>query len=138
MNIEYKKNIILNKMDVLLLYSDSDRITYTDDLDRLMDALEGSLCVISAWNNDELVGLIRVVGDDALILFIQDVIVKQKYQRFNISGMLMEMMTSRFKHVRQIVCLSNDEIGTLQDCERLGLRELNDGHGKCLVKYYNH
>lgn len=39
-------------------------IAYTNDLPKLIKAIELSLMVISAWDKDKLVGLIRVVGMD--------------------------------------------------------------------------
>ena len=48
--------------------------------DRLYKALMNSSHVISAWNGDRLVGLIRVMDDSELVCFINYVLVHPDYQ----------------------------------------------------------
>lgn len=90
------------------LYNDAEWFAYTKDLEVLQRALKHSLEVISAWNGDELVGLIRAVGDGLTILYIQDVLVLGSYQNQGIATQLMQQMLDQYKHVRQKVLLTED------------------------------
>ena len=73
--IIYKENIIPTEEDIITLYNDANWTAYTNDKQTLMNALKNSLCLITAWNNNQLVGLIRVVGDNYTIIYIQDILV---------------------------------------------------------------
>lgn len=90
------------------LYNDVEWYAYTKDLEVLQQALSHSLEVISAWNGDKLVGLIRAVGDGLTILYIQDILVLKAYQNQGIATQLMEQMMEKYKNVRQKVLLTEE------------------------------
>ena len=60
--------------------------------DRLHKALMNSSRVISAWDGDRLVGLIRVMDDSELVCFINYVLVHPDYHGRGIAGHLLEMV----------------------------------------------
>ncbi len=47
----------------MALYNDAEWVAYTRDEDKLMRAIVASRDIVSAWQDDTLVGLIRTVGD---------------------------------------------------------------------------
>jgi len=65
--------------------------------DRLYKALMNSSRVISAWDGDRLVGLIRVMDDSELVCFINYVLVHPDYQGQGIAGHLLEMVKDAYK-----------------------------------------
>ena len=65
--------------------------------DRLYKALMNSSRVISAWDGDNLVGLIRVMDDSELVCFINYVLVHPDYQGHGIAGYLLEMVKAANK-----------------------------------------
>ncbi len=54
-------------------------MAYLDNPNNLDKAVKNSLFNIGAFDGNELVGLIRVVGDDVSIIYIQDILVKENY-----------------------------------------------------------
>ncbi len=60
--------------DVLRLYASVGWTAYTDDPAALERGFRHSLLVLAAWEDGELAGLIRAVGDGATIVFIQDIL----------------------------------------------------------------
>lgn len=64
--------------------------------------------VISAWNGEELVGLIRIVGDGLTIIYIQDILVLNAYQNQGIATQLMELILKKYINVRQKVLLTEE------------------------------
>lgn len=46
------------------LYEDAEWHAYTKDSNRLKNNIDNSLKVLTAWDDNKLVGFIRVVGDD--------------------------------------------------------------------------
>jgi hypothetical protein len=47
----------------------------------LEKAYKNSLCVLGAYKDDQLVGIICAVGDGVTIMFIQDIVILPQYQR---------------------------------------------------------
>lgn len=80
MEIKLQDLRALDMRKVEKLYNDAGWTAYTDDLKVLESALSHSLDVITAWEEEELIGLIRTVGDGHTILYIQDILV-MKSQR---------------------------------------------------------
>ncbi len=108
-NLVFKEDIILNVEDILYLYNDVGWSSYTKDIDSLIKSIKNSLKVISVWDNDLLVGLIRVVGDGHSIIYIQDILILQKYQNRGIGKRLIEIILDKYKNVRQKVLLTDKE-----------------------------
>ena len=108
-NLVFKEDIILNVEDILYLYNDVGWSSYTKDIDSLIKSIKNSLKVISVWDNDLLVGLIRVVGDGHYIIYIQDILILQKYQNRGIGKRLIEIILDKYKNVRQKVLLTDKE-----------------------------
>ena len=108
-NLVFKEDIILNVEDILYLYNDVGWSSYTKNIDSLIKSIKNSLKVISVWDNDLLVGLIRVVGDGHSIIYIQDILILQKYQNSGIEKRLIEIILDKYKNVRQKVLLTDKE-----------------------------
>ncbi|EOU1713737.1 GNAT family N-acetyltransferase [Clostridium perfringens] len=108
-NLVFKEDIILNVKDILYLYNDVGWSSYTKNIDSLIKSIKNSLKVISVWDKDLLVGLIRVVGDGHSIIYIQDILILQKYQNSGIGKRLIEIILDKYKNVRQKVLLTDKE-----------------------------
>ncbi len=76
--------------------------------DRLYKALMNSSRVISAWDGDRLVGLIRVMDDSELVCFINYVLVHPDYQGHGIAGHLLEMVKATYKSYLYINVMIGD------------------------------
>ena len=76
--------------------------------DRLYKALMNSSHVISAWNGDRLVGLIRVMDDSELVCFINYVLVHTDYQGQGIAGHLLDMVKDAYKSYLYINVMIGD------------------------------
>lgn len=57
--------------------------------------------VITVWHEQQLIGLIRSVGDGETILYIQDLLVHPAYQNKGIGTQLIEKMVQAYPKVRQ-------------------------------------
>jgi len=111
--IEFKKNIIPQIEDLAKLYNNVEWYNYTKDLKVLKKAFENSLLIISAWDKDNLVGLLRAVGDGQTIMYIQDVLINKQYQRQGIGSQLMKSVIDKYGHIRQKVLLTDNEEATI-------------------------
>jgi len=106
MNYVYKETKNISKDDLYKLYNDNKWALYTRDLNSLKRAIENSLYVKSIWCMDELIGLIRVVGDGESILYIQDILILKKFHRQGLGSKLMKDVLEKYKHVRQKTLLT--------------------------------
>ena len=75
---------------------------------RLYKALMNSSRVISAWDGDRLVGLIRVMGDSELVCFINYVLVHPDYHGRDFAGHLLEMVKAAYKSYLYINVMIGD------------------------------
>lgn len=106
--ITYKTDKTFNQNKLKTLYESVEWFAYTSDFDKLSKAVENSLYVMSAWDDDRLVGLIRAVGDQETILYIQDILVNPEYQNQGIASHLLNECLDMYKHVRQKVLLTDN------------------------------
>lgn len=100
--IKYTETKELSIEDLLPLYRAVGWTNYTDRPDMLAKAYAHSLFTLAAFDGQQLVGLIRSVGDGASCLFIQDLLVLPAYQRQGIGRQLVSQTLEKFKDVYQI------------------------------------
>ena len=81
--------------------------------DRLYKALMNSSRVISAWDGDRLVGLIRVMDDSELVCFINYVLVHPDYHCRGIAGRLLEMVKEAYKSYLYVNVMIGDSKNAL-------------------------
>lgn len=123
MDIQLKKYSIPDIDSLHQLYRSVQWGSYTDDLIRLKQSLLNSLCVISAWSDHQLVGLIRTVGDGETIVYIQDILVHPDFQHQGIGRRLMVTMLEEYQGVRQIVLICDDDTGNHSFYQSCGFRQ---------------
>lgn len=125
--IRYACNPRLDFVAVLDLYASVSWSNYTNHPRRLEQAFHQSLFVMAAYDDDEeLVGLIRAVGDGLTIVFIQDLLVYPHYQRQGIGRSLLEQMLERFKDVYQIQLATEQSDKNLAFYRELDFRRQED------------
>ena len=124
MNI--KEYPVYREEEILRLYSAVGWSAYTDDPEALRKGFEQSLLVLAAYEDDELTGIIRVVGDGATIVFVQDILVFPEYQRKGIGTALLKEILDRYGHVRQIELATDSTPKTIAFYESIGFRKMED------------
>ena len=105
-NFSISKDIDIKQLEEL--YNDVGWSAYTQDLEVLKQAILQSLDVITVWNDDKLVGLIRAIGDGLTIVYIQDILVLNAYQNKGIASELLQRILNKYKNVRQKVLLTEE------------------------------
>ena len=108
MAIIFKEEKQISPEQLRTLYENVEWYAYTKNIAQLEQALSCSLYVLSAWEKNRLVGLIRVVGDGLTIIYIQDILVLTNYQNQGIATVLMSRTLNKFREVRQKVLLTEE------------------------------
>lgn len=65
---------------------------------RLYKALMHSSTVITAWDGNHLVGLVRVIDDSELVAYMHYVLVDPAYQGHGIASTMITMIKEKYQH----------------------------------------
>ena len=94
--------------EITNLYQSVGWTNYLERIGILEDAYANSLCVLGAYDSDQLVGIIRAVGDGQTIVFVQDIIVLPEYQRKGIGTKLLKAIMDKYSDVYQMELLTDN------------------------------
>ena len=128
-SVQIKVGIIPAADALVDLYSSVGWSAYTRHPSRLQEAVRRSLFTATAWEDDRLVGLARVVGDAVSIIYLQDVLVHPSWQRSGIGRSLVMQVFAPFADVRQHVLLTDSETGQTAFYTSLGFSDIRDMRG---------
>lgn len=106
--MEIRDDFVYDEAEILALYAGAGWTNYTDRPDMLRAAYESSLCVLAAYEDGRLAGVLRAVGDGASIVYVQDLLVRKEFQRRGIGTALMRALQKRFRGVCQLVLLTDE------------------------------
>ena len=98
---------------------------YTEDLPALKRGFQNSLLVLAAYEDGELIGLIRVVGDGATVVFVQDLLVAPQKQRQGVGTALLKAVLDRYSNVRQLLLTTDNTPKTIAFYKSLGFSDLS-------------
>ena len=73
--MEIRKYTQYNEDEIRRLYTAVGWTAYTGNMPALREGFRNSLLTLAAYEGEDLLGLIRTVGDGATIVFIQDILV---------------------------------------------------------------
>ena len=94
--------------EIVNLYESVGWTSYLERVDTLREAYANSLCVLGAYDSENLVGILRAVGDGRTIVFIQDILVLPEYQRQGIGSKLLQAVMERYQDVYQMELLTDN------------------------------
>jgi len=114
------------KEEIAKLYASVGWTAYTDDLAALERGFAHSLLVLAAYDGEELLGILRAVGDGETIIFIQDILVFPAQQRKGVGTALVREVLDRYRHVRQIELTTDNTPETEAFYKALGFRPLSE------------
>jgi GNAT superfamily N-acetyltransferase len=95
MKIAYKTSKTFTKEQIIDLFAFTGW-TSAKFPNRLTRAINGSGTVVSAWNGDELIGLVSAIDDSAISMFITFTLVKPKYQSQGVGKELMRRLLTHY------------------------------------------
>ena len=121
--MEIKHYSAYNEKEILKVYSSVGWTAYTDDPQALKQGFQNSLLVLAAYEREELLGIIRAVGDGVTIVFIQDLLVFPEKQRKGVGTALVKAVLKRYQTVRQIELTTDQSPETAAFYESLGFSE---------------
>ena len=129
---EYTK---YNEEEISRLYKAVGWTAYTENMPVLREGFKNSLLVLAAYDGEELLGIIRTVGDGVTIVFVQDILVFPDKQRQGIGTALLKEILNRYPNVRQIELATDNTAKTVAFYKSMGFAEMSEigccGFMKC-------
>ncbi len=126
---EYKED------EIKRLYTEVGWSAYTENMPALEQGYKNSLIVLAAYENEELLGIIRVVGDGFTIVFVQDILVFPEKQREGVGTALLKAVLAKYPNVRQFELITDNTPKTVAFYKSLGFCEFSEigccGFMKC-------
>lgn len=124
---EYRRLSGKDTEGVKRLYSEAGWKAYLKDDGRLIRAWEKSLFTLGAFEDGELVGFIRCLGDGEHTVLIQDLLVAKKHHRKGIGRSLMQAVFEKYSDVRQMFVVTSADTPAVHFYRALGLHEFEKG-----------
>lgn len=125
MKIVFQDHLPSDSNQVLALYEGVGWSAYTKEPERLLKGLAQSQ-VITAYVEEQLVGLIRCITDGQTILYIQDLLVAPEFQRKKIGQRLLKKMLTNHPSIRQKVLITDNTEKTRRFYEACGFSSVEE------------
>lgn len=136
MEFSIKEYGTYNEQEILNLYKSVGWTNYTNNPKMLENAYVNSLRILGAYEDEKLIGIIRVVGDGHSVVFIQDLLVFPEYQRQGVGTALLKQILLEYKHVYQKHLLTENTEKTIQFYKSLGFTMDTDMECRAFSIYY--
>lgn len=92
--------------------------------DKLQIAMKNFKTVVSAWENNKLVGMICVMDDGIMNAYVHYLLVNPNYQGVKIGRRLVELVKEKYKdYLRIVVVAYNEELSFYENC---GFKKADD------------
>ena len=114
------------EQEILHLYASVGWTAYTDHPELLRKGFENSMLTLAAYEDDQLLGIIRTVGDGHTVVFVQDILVFPEHQRKGVGSALLQSILDRYSHVRQIELATDNTPKTIAFYKSMGFREMSE------------
>jgi ribosomal protein S18 acetylase RimI-like enzyme len=117
---------------ILAVYESVEWAAYTNDEGKLKRGLKNSHRVWGAYDDDDLIGILRTISDGETIVYLQDILVRPDRQRLGIGTQLMLKFLTEYEDFRQKVLLTDNTEAQRSFYESMGFALV----GENLNAYY--
>lgn len=123
--IEYKINVPVKADEIVELYKNCGLPRPTGDEARIEEMFANSNLVITAWNDEELIGVARSLTDFAWSCYLADLAVRTDFQKAGVGRKLVEMTREAVGERSMVLLLSvPDALGYYP---KLGMEKVESG-----------
>ena len=105
-NIEFKVGVIPKTSEIIEVYDSSGIKRPTKDKDRITKMYANSNLIITAWSNNELIGISRSITDFCYACYLSDLAVKIEYQKHGIGKHLIKLTEKEIGKETALILLS--------------------------------
>lgn len=123
--ITYQFEIIPKVSDIISVYDDSGINRPTQDVARIEKMYANANLVITAWDEDKLVGIARSLTDYCYCCYLSDLAVKKAYQKQGIGKKLIALTKERIGEDAMLLLLS--AASAMDYYPKVGLKTVTNG-----------
>jgi N-acetylglutamate synthase-like GNAT family acetyltransferase len=124
-NIEFKVGIIPETSEIIQVYSNSGINRPIKDTKRITKMYANSNLIITAWLNNELIGISRSITDFCYACYLSDLAVKSKYQKEGIGKRLIELTKKEIGKETALILLSASI--AMEYYPKIGFEKIDNG-----------
>lgn len=106
MQVVYKTDIIPDTQKIIQVYDSSGINRPTSEKDRITKMYANSNLVVTAWVDDELVGIARSLCDFHYVCYLSDLAVSKAYQKKGIGKKLIKITKEKIGDQSMLLLLS--------------------------------
>lgn len=113
MELEYKQNEPVLASELAELFKRSGIRRPYDNHERIQRMIDNANEIISVWDNERLIGILRAITDYSYCCYISDIAVDKEYQGYRIGTMLLDLLLSRLgnEEIKYILTSAPNAIG---------------------------
>lgn len=108
MRIILSENKKIDKEQVLELYK-ANKWSSAEKPNELLNALRNSHGLITAWDDDKLIGLANAISDGYLVVYYPHLLVLPEYHGKGIGRMIMDKFKEKYAHLHQQILVADHE-----------------------------
>lgn len=125
MEIIYKDDIMPDIDQIIDVYNSSGINRPTNDKERIKKMYSHSNLILTAWDNDKLVGISRSVTDFYYCCYLSDLAVSKEYQNRGIGKKLIELTKNKIGEQTALILISAP---TAKDFYlKIGMQKIENG-----------
>ncbi len=125
MEIIYKSGITPETDSIIEVYNSSGLNRPTSDRDRIVEMYANSNLVVTAWVNDQLVGIARSLTDFCYCCYLSDLAVRKDYQKHGIGKQLINLTREKIGPKTTLLLLSAPS--AMEYYPKIGFRKVENG-----------
>jgi GNAT superfamily N-acetyltransferase len=122
--ITYRDDITPNPQTIADLYRAAPLIRPVDDVDRIRRMYEGSNLILTAWDGERLIGILRGWLDGAFDGYVCDLAVHPDVQKHGVGARLLELAREAHPDVQWVLRASKI---AAQYYEHIGWKRIENG-----------
>jgi hypothetical protein len=125
MDITFKTGVTPSTSEIIDLYKSSGLNRPVEDEERIAKMYAHSDLVITAWDNDLLVGVSRSVTDFCYCCYLSDLAIRKEYQKAGIGKQLVNLTKETLGDQCTLLLLSAKT--AMEYYPRIGMETINNG-----------
>jgi len=125
MEIICKSGITPETDSIIEVYNSSGLNRPTSDRDRIVEMYANSNLVVTAWVNDQLVGIARSLTDFCYCCYLSDLAVRKDYQKHGIGKQLINLTREKIGPKTTLLLLSAPS--AMEYYPKIGFRKVENG-----------
>ena len=125
MEISYRSDIIPETEEIIAVYDSSGINRPTFDKERIAKMYANSNLVITAWDNELLVGISRSLSDFCFCCYLSDLAVRKEYQKLGIGKKMISLTKEKIGEQCMLLLLSAPT--AMEYYPKIGFEKVNNG-----------